>query len=64
LIHEYAAFPSERYNRRTLITCRFYNPFTGDYLFRRVIRAVLISVKQKASILSAARSRVVHISAE
>ena len=40
-----AAFQSEEYDWLTLVTCEFYNPFTGDYLFRRAVRAVLISVK-------------------
>jgi LPXTG-site transpeptidase (sortase) family protein len=29
----------------TLITCQFYNPLNENYLFRRVVRAVLIEVK-------------------
>ncbi|QYK51221.1 MAG: class F sortase [Anaerolineales bacterium] len=29
----------------TLITCEGYNPFTGDYLFRRAVSAVLVNVK-------------------
>jgi LPXTG-site transpeptidase (sortase) family protein len=40
-----AAFQSEEYDWLTLVTCEFYNPFTGDYLFRRAVRAVLVSVK-------------------
>jgi len=40
-----AAFQSSDYDWLTLVTCEFYNPFTGDYLFRRAVRAVLISVK-------------------
>jgi len=40
-----AAFQSEAYDWLTLVTCEFYNPFTGDYLFRRSVRAVLVSVK-------------------
>jgi len=40
-----AAFQSEEYDWLTLVTCEFYNPFTGDYLFRRAVRAVLISVQ-------------------
>ena len=40
-----AAFQSEAYDWVTLVTCEFYNPFTGDYLFRRAVRAVLVSVK-------------------
>lgn len=29
----------------TLITCEGYNPFTGDYLLRRAVSAVLVDVK-------------------
>lgn len=29
----------------TLLTCEGYNPLTGDYLFRRMARAVLVEVK-------------------
>ena len=36
---------SEEYDWVTLVTCEFYNPFTGDYLFRRAVRAVLVSVR-------------------
>ncbi len=38
-------FQSEQYDWVTLVTCEFYNPFNGEYLFRRVVRAVLVSVK-------------------
>ncbi len=40
-----AAFQSEEYDWLTLVTCEFYNPFSGEYLFRRAVRAVLVSVK-------------------
>ena len=40
-----AVLQSEEYDWVTLVTCEFYNPFTGDYLFRRAVRAVLVSVK-------------------
>lgn len=30
----------------TLITCQFYNPLNENYLFRRVVRAVLIEVSE------------------
>ncbi len=40
-----AAFQSEEYDWLTLVTCEFYNPFNGEYLFRRAVRAVLVSVK-------------------
>jgi len=36
---------SEDYDWVTLLTCEFYNPFNGEYLFRRAVRAVLVSVK-------------------
>ena len=36
---------SEEYDWVTLVTCEFYNPFTGNYLFRRSVRAVLVSVE-------------------
>ncbi len=29
----------------TLVTCESYNPFSGNYKFRRVVRAVLVSVQ-------------------
>ena len=38
-------FQSEQYDWLTLVTCEFYNPFNGEYLFRRAVRAVLVSVK-------------------
>ena len=40
-----AAFQSEEYDWVTLVTCEFYNPFNEEYLFRRAVRAVLISVQ-------------------
>ena len=40
-----AVLQSEKYDWVTLVTCEFYNPFSGDYLLRRSVRAVLISVK-------------------
>ena len=40
-----AVLQSEEYDWLTLLTCEFYNPFTGDYLFRRSVRAVLVIVK-------------------
>ena len=39
-----AVFQSEQYDWITLVTCEFYNPFNGEYLFRRAVRAVLVSV--------------------
>ena len=38
-------FQSEQYDWVTLVTCEFYNPFRGEYLFRRAVRAVLVSVQ-------------------
>jgi LPXTG-site transpeptidase (sortase) family protein len=38
-------FQSEQYDWLTLVTCEFYNPFNGEYLFRRAVRAVLVSVQ-------------------
>jgi len=40
-----AVLQSEEFDWVTLVTCEFYNPFTGDYLFRRAVRAVLVNVK-------------------
>ena len=40
-----AVLQSEKYDWLTLVTCEFYNPFSGEYLFRRAVRAVLVSVK-------------------
>ncbi|MCP4142242.1 MAG: class F sortase, partial [Chloroflexi bacterium] len=39
------AFQSSDYDWLTLVTCEFYNPFTGEYLFRRAVRAVLVDVR-------------------
>jgi LPXTG-site transpeptidase (sortase) family protein len=35
----------EEYDWVTLLSCEFYNPVTGNYIFRRMVRAVLVSVK-------------------
>ena len=40
-----AMMESEEHDWLTLITCEFYNSFTGNYLFRRMIRAVLVEVR-------------------
>ena len=29
----------------TLLTCEFYNPLSGEYLFRRMVQAVLVDVR-------------------
>ena len=34
----------EEYDWLTLLTCEFYNPFSGNYVFRRVVRAVLVDI--------------------
>jgi LPXTG-site transpeptidase (sortase) family protein len=41
-----AVFQSEEYDWVTLVTCEFYNPFSGEYLFRRVVRAVLVGIQR------------------
>lgn len=38
-------FKHEELDWVTLLTCEGYNPLTGDYLFRRMVRAVLVEVK-------------------
>ena len=38
-------FQHEELDWVTLMTCETYNPFNGDYFFRRAVRAVLVSVK-------------------
>lgn len=38
-------FQHEELDWVTLLSCEFYNPINGNYLFRRVVRAVLVSVK-------------------
>lgn len=38
-------FKHEEKDWVTLLTCEGYNPLTGNYLFRRIVRAVLIEVK-------------------
>jgi LPXTG-site transpeptidase (sortase) family protein len=40
-------FQHEDYDWLTLMTCEFYNPLTQNYMFRRVVRAVLIEVTQQ-----------------
>ena len=40
-----AVFQSEEYDWVTLVTCEGYNPFSGAYLFRRVVSAVLVKVQ-------------------
>jgi LPXTG-site transpeptidase (sortase) family protein len=38
-------FKHEEYDWVTLLSCEGYNPLTGKYLFRRMVRAVLVEVK-------------------
>lgn len=33
------------YSYLTLVTCQGYDPLTGDYLFRQVVRAVLVDIR-------------------
>lgn len=38
-------FQHEKLDWVTLLTCEGYNPLKGNYLFRRLVRAVLVEVK-------------------
>jgi LPXTG-site transpeptidase (sortase) family protein len=38
-------FKHEEYDWVTLLTCEGYNPLSGNYFFRRMVRAVLVEVK-------------------
>ena len=38
-------FQHKEHDWVTLLTCETYNPFNGDYFFRRAVSAVLLSVK-------------------
>jgi LPXTG-site transpeptidase (sortase) family protein len=38
-------FQHKEYDWVTLLTCEIYNPFTGDYFFRRIIRGVLVDIR-------------------
>jgi Sortase (surface protein transpeptidase) len=38
-------FKHEEYDWVTLLTCEGYNPLTGGYRFRRMVRAVLVEIK-------------------
>ena len=40
-----AVMAAEEYDWVTLLTCEFYNPLTGEYISRRMVRAVLVSVE-------------------
>lgn len=44
---EYAFKHLEDYSYLTLITCQGYNPMNGSYLFRRIVRAVLVDVQSE-----------------
>ncbi len=37
-------FQHEEYDWVTLVTCEFFNPFNDSYVFRRMVRAVLVDV--------------------
>jgi LPXTG-site transpeptidase (sortase) family protein len=37
-------FQHEEYDWVTLLTCELYNPLSGKYFFRRMVRAVLVEV--------------------
>ncbi|MGH2582693.1 MAG: sortase [Anaerolineales bacterium] len=39
-----SVFQHEEYDWLTLLSCEFYNPLNGNYVFRRVVRAVLVDV--------------------
>ncbi len=38
-------FQHEEIDWVTLLTCELYNPLSGEYIFRRMVRAVLVNVK-------------------
>jgi len=40
-----SAFQHEEYDYVTLLTCELYNPLNGDYILRRMVRAVLVEIK-------------------
>lgn len=44
---EFAFQHLEDHSYLTLITCQGYNPVNDSYLFRRVVRAVLVTVEAK-----------------
>lgn len=44
---EYAFKHLDDYSYLTLITCQGYNPMNGSYLFRRIVRAVLVDVQSE-----------------
>ncbi len=37
-------FEHQEFDWVTLLTCEFYNPFTDNYLFRRMVQAVLVNI--------------------
>lgn len=45
------ALPHEEYNWVTLLTCQDYNPNTKSYRLRRMVRAVLVSLKAEKNLL-------------
>ena len=38
-------FQHEEYDYLTLLTCEMYNPLGGNYVFRRIVRAVLVEIQ-------------------
>lgn len=44
-----AVFQHEEYSWVTLLSCELFNPVGGNYLFRRMVRAVLVSVQAEQS---------------
>lgn len=40
-----AILQHEEYDWVTLLTCELYNPLSGKYIFRRVVRAVLVNIR-------------------
>jgi LPXTG-site transpeptidase (sortase) family protein len=39
------AMQSEEYDWVTLVTCEYFDAITGDYIYRRIVRAVLVDVR-------------------
>ena len=40
-----SAFEHQERDYLSLVTCELYNPFSGEYFFRRVVSAVLVNVE-------------------
>jgi len=43
--HVSSVFEHKEYDWITLLTCEFFNPYDNDYLFRRIVQAVLVDVR-------------------